>query len=294
MQRLNPLALSVWAVVTLSAPAAAQPGTDIYVGSLEVRNGRVTVGTLTNATDRAGYDNQPHFGPAGAYILYTSARPDGQTDIYRYDLASGTTSPVTRTAESEYSPTLMPGEENFSVIRVEADSTQRLWRFDLNGDNPALVLEHIEPVGYHAWGNDFTLALFVLGAPPTLQLAHSGTGRANVLEQNIGRSLHRIPGQTAISFVHKVSDEEWWIRRLDLRTEQITSLTRTLPESEDYAWTPQGGGIVLMGQGSTLHQWSRGASTWSVVADFADQGVQGITRIAVSRAGDRIAIVGNR
>ena len=284
---LFPLALSA-----LAGPAAGQQGTDIFVGRLSLSGGQIVVSQLRNATNRNGYDNQPSFDPTGAFVLYTSGRPDGQTEIFRYDIAAGGSENVTNTPESEYSPTPMPGGATFSVIRVEADSAQRLWSFDMDGRNPKLLLEDIMPVGYHAWGNERMLALFVLGAPSTLQLADANTGRASVIERSIGRSLHRIPGQLAISFVHKVSDDEWWIKRLDLRTQQITPLIHTVPGSEDYAWTP--GGVVVMGSGSVLYQWRSGAIGWSVVADLADQGIEGITRIAVSEAGDRIAIVGER
>jgi Tol biopolymer transport system component len=278
----------------IPSAAHAQGGTDIYVGALRHNDGRASVGQLTNATDRDGYDSQPHFGPDGTYILYTSARSDGQTDIYRYEIGSNRSTAVTRTRESEYSPSAIPGSSAFSVIRVEADSTQRLWSFDADGQNAELILENIQPVGYHAWSGDgVTVALFVLGSPPTLQLASTRTGMARIIERNIGRSLHRIPGEAAISFVHKASDEEWWIRRLDLGSGRVTSLTKTIPGSEDYAWTPRG--TILMGSGSLLYQWTIGSpDSWTQVADFADQGVQAITRIAVSAAGDRIAIVGDR
>ena len=294
MQRQKMFCRAVLFAWLIPSAAYAQGGTDIYVGALRYNDGRVSVGQLTNATDRDGYDNQPHFGLDGTYVLYTSARRDGQTDIYRYEIASNRTTAVTRTPESEYSPATVPKTDAFSVIRVEADSTQRLWSFDADGQNPQLVLENIQPVGYHAWSDDgLTVALFVLGSPPTLQLASTRTGLARIIEQNIGRSLHRIPGEAAISFVHKVSDEEWWIRRLDLGSGRVTSLIKTLPGSEDYAWTPRG--TILMGSGSLLYQWTLGGSGgWTQVADFADQGVQAITRIAVSAAGDRIAIVGNR
>jgi len=67
--------------------------------------------------------------PDGHGVLYTSIR-NKQADIYRYDLQSGATTQVTNTAESEYSPTLMPDRKNISVVRVEADGkTQRLWKF---------------------------------------------------------------------------------------------------------------------------------------------------------------------
>jgi WD40 repeat protein len=284
--------LTVLAGATGVAPAGAQQGTDIYVGSLSMQDGRLAVTGLINATDRDGYDNQPSFGPDGSFLLYTSGRADGQTEIFRHDFSTGQSTRVTDTPESEYSPTVMPDEESFSVIRVEADSTQRLWSFDMSGENPSVLLEDVMPVGYHAWGNDRLLALFVLGSPPTLQLADARTGRADVIAEGIGRSIHRIPGQLAISFVHKVSDDEWWINRLDLRTQRITQLAQTLPGSEDYAWTPQG--IAVMGQGSVLSHWDTGTGAWRELADLSDQGIVGITRIAISPAGDRIAIVGNR
>ena len=162
----------------------------------------------------------------------------------------------------------------------------------MDGRNPTLLLEDIMPVGYHAWGDNRTLALFVLGSPPTLQLADANTGRADVIEERIGRSLHRIPGQRAISFVHKVTEDEWWIKRIDLRTQEVTPLVQTLPGSEDYAWTP--GGIIVMGRGSVLFQWDSGAAAWSEVADLSSLGVEDITSIAVSPAADWIAIVGVR
>ena len=153
-------------------------------------------------------------------------------------------------------------------------------------------VEEIMPVGYHAWADSTIVALFVLGSPATLQLASTRTGQGRVIERNIGRSIHKIPSQDAISFVHKVSENEWWIRRLDLRTERNTALVRTLPGSEDYAWTPRG--TILMGQNSILYQWTPGTGDWLEIADLGAQGVQSITRIAVSPAGDRIAIVGSR
>ena len=294
MQRINRLCPPILLALSCSSPLWGQgpAGTDIYVAELAERDGRVSVGPLTNATDRDGYDNQPHFVPSGTSILYTSGRPDGQMDIHRYDILSKRSHSVTETAESEYSPTPMPGGETFSVIRVEADSSQRLWSFRMDGTNPQLVLEEIMPVGYHAWADSTTVALFVLGSPATLQLASTRTGQGRVIERNIGRSIHKIPSEDAISFVHKVSENEWWIRRLDLRTERITPLVRTLPGSEDYAWTPHG--TIIMGQNSILYQWTPGTGGWLELADLGAQGIQSITRIAVSPAGDRIAIVGSR
>lgn len=283
----------------LAATSAGVPTTDVFLLELVERDGELVVGRADpadpararNVTDRAGYDNQPMFAADGGSVLYTSIRDDGQADVWRYDIDAGTTVRVTSTPESEYSPTPTP-DGGISVIRVEADSTQRLWRFDADGRDPRLVLEEVRPVGYHAWGDDHTLALFVLGTPPTLQLADVRTGRAEVVAESIGRSLHRIPGRRAISFVHKGAEDEWWIRSLDLDTREIAPIAPTLLDAEDHAWTP--GGALLMGKGSVLYRWNADAEEWWEVADLEAAGVREITRLAVSPRGDRLAVVGQR
>ena len=91
--------------------------------------------------------------------------------------------------------------------------------------------------------------------------------------------------------MRKVSDEEWWIERLDPADGTSERITLTLPGREDYAWTPEG--EILMGDGGRLFAWSEG-SDWTEIADFSDLGVEGITRLAVSPDGAQVAIVANR
>ncbi len=275
------------------APSAiAQSPTDIYLGALTVKEGRVQIGDLRNITDRDGYDNQPSFTSDGRGILFTSIR-DGQADTYYYDIERASTVRITHTAESEYSPTPMPGAKTFSVVQVEADSTQRLWHFDKAGENRGVLLESVMPVGYHAWYDAGTVALFVLGDPPTLRIADLSTGRADSVAAAVGRSLHKVPARTSVSFVHKISEDEWWIEELDRHTLLATKLVRTLPGQEDYAWTP--GGVILMGRAAELYQWNRRRSgAWEPIADLSDYGITSITRIAVSPSGNRVAIVSER
>ena len=103
---------------TDSAGVETPPGTDIYLVGLTARDRRPQiVGAPQNLTKRSGYDNQPGFTRDGSAVLYTSIREDGQADIFRHDLASGTSTQVTRTPESEYSATVMPDGEAISVVR---------------------------------------------------------------------------------------------------------------------------------------------------------------------------------
>ena len=270
-----------------SMVAAQAPGSDIYVATLIRSGGLLRVGTLANLTARAGYDNQPFFSRDGQSVYYTSAR-DGQTDIYRYDLAAGRSQPVTATPESEYSPTLMPDGKRLSVIRVERDSTQRLWSFALDGSAPRVVLDSVKPVGYHAWLNADTVFVFVLGTPATLRRAELARGTAETLASNIGRTLLLVPGRRALSYVQNDSSGRW-IRSLDPVSGAGENLAPLPDGTEFYAWTPQG--ELLSTRANELVRWNA-LGGWETVARFIEPGLRKITRLAVSPAGDRIALVG--
>lgn len=266
---------------------------DIFLIDLTMDHGQMEFGKPVRITEWEGYNNQPFFFPDGQSLLYTSIRSDKQADIYRYDLRSRATVRVTATPESEFSPTVTLDGGFISVVRVEADSTQRLWRFPIAGGPPSLLLQKIKPVGYHTWIDANTLALFVLGKPNTLQIVDVRSEKTEVIAENIGRAIRRIPGQAKLSFVHKVSDHEWLIKTFDLRTRQIASLIKTLPGSEEYAWTPAG--VLLAAKDSKLFAFKPGADKdWREVSDFSTAGLKAITRIAITNDGRRLAIVAGR
>ena len=244
-----------------------------------------TVGAVVNISNSPGYDNQPSILPDGSGVLFTSNRDGKQTDIYRYDFAAKSVTQLTRTSEGEYSPLVTPDGKTFSVIRTEADGTQRLWRFDLDGTNPRLVLENVKPVGYHVWIDATHLALFILGGqgqPSTLQLADTTTGKAEVIDSRIGRSLHRRPGTGTISYISQPMGERWLVKEFDPKTREIRTIVETVdPKGQDCVWDPTG--RLLMASGSKLFDWSA-ADGWREVADLSAH-VGAISRIAAYPAG---------
>ncbi len=282
---LTALLVALSPVVTL----AQTTNEEIFLVSLSRTGGKLSASGARNLTNRPGYDNQPSWSRDGNTLFFT-VREELQTEIYGIEPASGRLTRVTMTSpESEYSATMMPSGDAVSVIRVERDSAQRLWSVPLNGSAGVVIFENIKPVGYHTWANDTLLALFVLGSPNTLQLANTRTGRGDTIVTSIGRSLHTTrDGQ--VSFVHKVSTDEWWLTLLDPRTRQTRRLVRMPPRVEDYAWTPDG--IVLAGEGSVLKSFDpqRGGD-WAVVGDLARFGMTSITRLSVSPRGDAVAVV---
>ena len=257
------------------------PATEVYLAVLS-GDGALAPGPLINISNNPGYDNQPSFLPDGSAILFSSNRDGKQMDIYRYDIGAKTLAQLTRSAEGEYSPLVTPDRRGFSVIRQETDGTQRLWRFDLDGSNPRLVLENVKPVGYHVWIDDSHLALFILGGqgqPNTLQVADTATGRAEVVEQNIGRSLLRRPGAGTISFVSKPAGGRWVVKELDPKTRTTRAIVETAdPASEDCTW--DAAGRLYMASGSKIFVWGPGPGAWREFADLSAQ-VGRITRMAL-------------
>ncbi|MGH7618595.1 MAG: TolB family protein [Gemmatimonadaceae bacterium] len=281
----------VLAVALLGAsPVRAQavPSTDIYLASLSMHNGRPVVGTPVNVTHRTGYDNQPSFTPDSRAILFTSIHEDGQSDIYRIDVATKAIAHVTSTPESEYSATVMPGGKRFSVIRVERDSAQRLWSFALDGQDPRVVLEGIKPVGYHAWIDANNLALFVLGSPNALVHADVRAQKYDTLARRVGRSLAPLPDGGGFSFVRQADSTSTLVAATwpGFATHDLVALPRG---SQDVAWVSPT--TVLTGSGSRLLMWTKSATGWTEIADFAAAGLTTISRLAVSPDGHWLAIV---
>ncbi len=281
------------ALIVAALPLYAQQGQpDVYLASLAITGGGPQLGKVRNVTSRPGYDNQPAFSADGRSLYYTSTREDAQADIYRLDIASGRSERVTKTApESEYSAVEVPGGGAISVIRVERDSTQRLWRLPLAGGEGSVLFPTLKPVGYHAWADADRAVMFVLGNPNALALGNLATGAIDTIVVNVGRSLHRIPGSTRVSFVSKAYESAAWVMSLDVDTRDVKPLTKLPAGTEDYAWLPDGRLIAGSGSQLLVCDLARQAQ-WTPFADLAADGVTAISRLAVSPKGDRLAIVG--
>lgn len=265
--------------------AASAPGTDIVIAPLDVVGDSLRLGAPTPITTRPGYDNQPAFGLDESALVWTSIR-DGQADVYRQAEEGAAPTQLTDTPESEYSPTPRPG--GMTVVRVEADGRQRLWRYEADGTPAAPVLPEADSVGYHAWLDRTHVALFVLGTPPTLQVVNVETGTDTVVARRIGRSLQSVPGRDAISFVKVGPDSSTSIHQLDGTSLTTRQLAATPPDESggDHAWTP--GGRLLMATDDSLVVWDREHAHWDPQAVLDTMNV---SRLAVSPSGDRLAMV---
>ncbi len=273
-----------------SMSGLAQTGSEIILFDLSEKKGGVVLSNPKNITSRTGYDNQPSFHPTKAILYYTSFNEQGRADIKSYNLTAAETKNITQTPEREYSPTVTPDGQSLSCIIQRDNGAQDLGKYPMDGGEASTIISNLT-VGYHVWADNSHLALFVLGndgAPNTLHYLRLPTREDTILAENIGRSLHRIPGEESVSYVAKSSSGPWEIRKFDTRTFKIELISETLPGKEDICWTPKG--TILSSDGSSIYMLAK--DTWKKVAYNGDPSIlKGITRLAVNKKGNKLAVV---
>lgn len=279
-------------------PAPAMPDTEVYLVSL-ADPAAWTADAITNVSASPGYDNQPSFMRDSRSVLFTSNRDGKQSDIYRYWIADRKLTQVTETPESEYSATIVPNGNGFSVIQVDAGNAQRLWQFSFgvragSALQSSVVLPALEPIGYHAWIDADTVMVFVLGQPATLQRASPGSALAEVVTGNIGRSLVSIPNARAVSFTTRDDQGVWWIKRYDADTREVRALVQAADGLEGHAephtaWSRDG--RLFMASGTKIFWWKEGAAGWTLLGDLSAAPVANVSRLAVSPDGRWLAFV---
>jgi hypothetical protein len=192
---------------------------------------------------------------------------------------------------------LMPDTSRFSVVRVEKDSTQRLWAFPVNGGTPNPILPNVTGIGYYEWiYNDIEskvrsnqIALYILGKENSLQLLNLSNSKADTLTLNPGRGFHQV-GNTLIYSVLQAGSATKLVQ-YDLNTMEKSNLKVNLPDSvEDFAVSPAG--ILLAADKGKLIKFDpKTDSDWVLVKDFKGTDLGNFYRIAVSADGKKIALV---
>jgi len=268
----------------------SQPGTEIYLCDLKIEKNAVSISNPTNITNREGYDNQPSFHSTAPIIYYSTIGEDTRSEIKTYNYKSNETKAFTNTNEREYSPTLTLDGAYISCIIQRDNNAQDLGKYPVAGGEPITIIDNLI-IGYHSWVDPDNLILFVLGDTITLQWYDIKKKQNTVLSKNIGRSLHRIPGEKAMSFVDKNTDGEWLIKRMDGKSRKISTITTTVKGTEDLTWTPNG--KIIMSDGEKLFFFdTKSPNGWQEINfDHQEMTLKGITRLAVSANGNKIAIV---
>lgn len=279
--------LSSVIVLIAGSASLSQPSTEVFLFDLQKEGNIFKLSNPINISQNEGYDNQPHFVADGSAVLYTG-NYNGQTDIVKYDLKSKSKTRITSSEGSEYSPTPDLSGDFITTIILEKDGRQLLWKYPINGGVPSIMIPE-KKVGYHCWVDKQTIVSFVLGEPATLEVFDTESSTSNVLDKNIGRSIHKIPNSKLVSYVSK-EDTIWVIKSIDPTTGSNKKITTTLPRAEDMAWSKDGS--IIMGKGDKLYQYTpKSDEDWTEIAQLGKYGLKDISRISISPKNDKIAIV---
>ncbi|WOH38802.1 hypothetical protein RI844_06175 [Thalassotalea fonticola] len=291
---------SLLAILTLSAVSSVSLAED-EVFLAEIKANKVI--SVSNISQRQGYDNQPHFSADSSSLLFTAmyelTTDDGkvgqQTDSFHYDLATEKLSNLTSTTASEYSPTIMPDGKHFSVIRVGDDGRQLLWQYPYKilGTTNELVGESLIPtifdVGYHVWLNYDELLLFVLGEPMTLQRVQISTAKSQQVDTNIGRTLRKLPNDNLFSYTKAVGDE-WQLKLYNPENKTVNSSVVLPAKNMYYAWH-QNGQLLSADKAVVLQHDLNAESKWQLFIDFSSYCKGEITRMVMANNGNYLAFV---
>ena len=275
----------------VSTWSLAQAGSEIYLFDLSVKKDKITISHPVNITNHKGYDNQPFFHPDKPIVYYSSFDDSARADIKSYDYKLKLTKSITETREREYSPTVTLDKQHISCIIQRDNGAQDLGKYSIDGVDPPVVIIDNMTVGYHVWADNSHLGLFILGTPNTLHYLRLPTKKDTIVAQNIGRSLHKVPGESAISFIVKLSDTEWRIKKLNTQTLKISDVGLTVTGHEDLTWLSDG--RILMSDGPKLFylEPSKGPGWNEVKVISGAEVLKGVTRLAVSGNGKKLAVV---
>lgn len=269
-----------------------QPGSEIYLFDMKISDSQVVLSHGINITRHKGYDNQPSFHPSLPIIYYSSFNDSGRSDIRYYDFEKKETKNFTITHEREYSPTVTPDGKYISCILQRDNGVQDLVKYPIGGGKPQLLIFHLK-VGYHAWAGENKLLLFVLddSIHNSLHYYYLNKNTDTVIAENIGRSLHKIPGQNAMSFVQKISDKLSMIKKFDMTTGVISTIIATFPGQDQLAWLQNN--TLLMSDGTKLFTcYDKLDTHWQPVIVEGDSSMlKGVTRLAVNTDNTKLAVV---
>lgn len=274
-------------VLALAPLASAQIlETEVWAGTLDLREGGFAVADLKNISNHRGYDNQPAFLPDGQSLLFTTEAVNlDETGLgvhaVRYDLRTAKATPLPQARG--FSPT--PTADGRIMLLREGG----VWLHDARG-KLVRALAQTTQAGYFHRLEDERWVLFMNDKDRRIVLYDPQSHALETMITGAITAPYRVPGERAVTFVVQNEDVRT-LHRLDIDEKRVTTLaTIPFPTGGHHVWTPRG--TIFIASGAAIHEWDpRRPFEWPVVHRFDSPDLQGITRIALNASADRIAIV---
>ncbi|HEX8618690.1 MAG TPA: hypothetical protein VF911_13990, partial [Thermoanaerobaculia bacterium] len=173
--------------------------TEVWLGTLDMREGRFAVSALENISRHPGYDNQPSFSPDGQSLLYTTEAEDlSETGLgvhaVRYDLQSGRAVPLTNARG--FSPTTTTDGRSFMTLREGT-----VWLHDYDGNPQRSLLPHVKTAGYFTRMDEERWVLFMNEKERHIAQWDERRSSLTRIVPGAVTAPYRVPGRQAVTFV---------------------------------------------------------------------------------------------
>ena len=279
-------------VFLLSTLVTAQPNTEVYLMDIIEAGDSLQVTNFKNISNRPGYDNQPAF-ISNDKLVYAGTEKD-QSEIILYYLESDGSHRLNNpTVGGEYSPQPYPSKDLVAAVRLDTTGLQRLYAYDYANPgfgNWQMLFEELE-VAYFAFHDaDRIIASVLSGDQLDLVVGAISKDSAQLLSEDTGRSIHKVPNSTSVSYTQKNETDTFDIFIVDIDATGESFYVATLPIGiQDHIWLSNA--KLLLGSNDKLFMLDlfKGGN-WFEVADLSEYNITEITRMAISPDGKHLAI----
>jgi len=257
----------------------------VYLFDINRDGELITLTNQKNISDTKGYDSQPYF--LGNDVLLYAGTVDNNTEIIQYTRGKKHVFNTT-TSGGEYSPQTIPGGRAISAVRLDTTGYQRLYKYSPRDPNSTELIKDAK-VAYYTWADKNTIvSADIIDQNLQLVIHNIKDETSENLGIKVGRSFHKIPNTSLISFIDKTS-EEWTIKSLNPKTKEIKEIASLIKGIEDITWLPDG--ALLATKEDIIFIKKDSKSNWEKFHTFYDENLKNLSRIAASPDGSQIAVV---
>jgi hypothetical protein len=289
----------LFVLLFLSTYCVAQfPETDLWLFTIKNEKGKLTIHKGENITNRKGYDNQPSFSGDEKSIYFSSVRDDLQSDIFEYSLSSKKIKQLTKSKESEYSPTPIEGTNLIACVTVQQDSSQIIVAYGKpkkgkSSDPLETVkwksLTNFDSVGYFTFLNEDSVIYYKLTKPHSLRLRSLSTDKDVFIANNPVRGFRPLNRNSFVFGIKDSTSVRYFKYHCTLKKGHLVDIYPST--AEDIFLHPDLG--VLKSEGAIILQLDEKEKQWKILFDFSSFGIQKITRFAIDSKRKSIVIVNN-
>jgi hypothetical protein len=268
------------------------PNPEIFLFSVEMKDGKPVLADGKNITNSPGYDNQPSFSLDGSRILLTSIRETKDTNIYEYSLADGKLAQIITSPDGDYSAREFDSRTVY-FVREGQDQEMTVMKFDRETKRESPVLKNKEPVAYYAFNAKGDGLVWIRYAFMMHWVNPEKGINRFVADYAQPSAPQLIPNTDNFSFIKRLPNDELWIHEFNPGNQAVRPIVQPRDGKIHYCWLSDGS--LLMGSGTRLFRFDEKADkAWVQVADLSSFGIKDITRLTLSPDGKKMALVSNQ